>query len=295
MTDVPSADLLARYRQNDPAAAGKELFQRYADRPDATGPEPAVAPVGGSRRPGGCRTLGPTGVFFVLARGEITLKQSGDLWRLLARITIRKVYRNARRHRAELPQRRARGTRIRGDGRCPGSRRAVPPADPRGVRRPARRIAVRAGASESRAAADRPRCAWRDTRSRRSPALVERSARTVRRTLAALGEELERRPEARPAPASAPSPRPGALLSYGDIVLQQQLGRGRHGEGLPGTAAEVDMAQVAVKLLRKPAAAARDGDSPFPGGGRAAGPAAASRHRRGTRAGSAGPTAGTSW
>ena len=40
--------------------------------------------------------------FFRLAReGEVVLQQSGDLWRLLARITLRKVCRSARRHLAD--------------------------------------------------------------------------------------------------------------------------------------------------------------------------------------------------
>src|SRR5262245_52226224 len=101
MTDTPSAELLERYnRCHDESAAG-ELFRRYAGRLTAL----ARARLSHSL----AARVDPEDVvqsayrsFFLLARdGEVLLQESGDLWRLLVRITLRKVYRSARRHRAD--------------------------------------------------------------------------------------------------------------------------------------------------------------------------------------------------
>src|SRR5438132_5457239 len=100
MSDVPSHELLARYQNND-AAAAEVMFRRYSER---------LAQLARSRlsRKLAARVdaedvvLSAFRSFFLLARGaEVTLRQSGDLWRLLVRITLRKVYRNARRHHAD--------------------------------------------------------------------------------------------------------------------------------------------------------------------------------------------------
>src|SRR5438105_4011275 len=99
MTDTPSTDLLARFRQND-AAAAEALFQRYADRLTQLARSRLSRRLAARIDPEDV-VLSAYRSFFVLARGEITLTQSGDLWRLLARITLRKVYRNVRRHRAD--------------------------------------------------------------------------------------------------------------------------------------------------------------------------------------------------
>jgi hypothetical protein len=81
--------------------------------------------------------------------------------------------------------------------------------------------------------------------------LVQRSARTVRRTLAGLGEQLERRLCEVPGPVDTPVAEGATLLDYSDVVLRQQLGTGGMGKVYRafwrsrGT-------EVAVKLLRKP-------------------------------------------
>src|SRR5947199_272083 len=100
MTDLPSAELLERYRRHDEAAA-EALFCRYAERLTR------LARVRLSRRLAARVdtedvVLSAYRSFFVLARaGGVALRQSGDLWRLLVRITLRKVCRSARRHRAD--------------------------------------------------------------------------------------------------------------------------------------------------------------------------------------------------
>src|SRR5205814_774469 len=82
MSDTPSAELVARCRRQDEAAA-EELFRRYAGRLTAlararlsralaarVGPEDVVQSAYRS--------------FFLLARGgDVLLRESGDLWRLL--------------------------------------------------------------------------------------------------------------------------------------------------------------------------------------------------------------------
>src|SRR5262249_18694472 len=99
MSDVPSTELLERYRRHD-AAAAEELFRRYAER---------LVRLARSRLSRKLATrvdaedvvLSAYRSFFLLALEEVPLQQSGDLWRLLVRITLRKVYRNARRHQAD--------------------------------------------------------------------------------------------------------------------------------------------------------------------------------------------------
>ena len=100
MTDIPSSELLARFGRNDCVAA-ETLFTRYADR---------LVRLARSRLSGKLTArVDPEDVvqsayrsFFLLARdGDATIRDSGDLWRLLVRITLRKVYRNARRHLAD--------------------------------------------------------------------------------------------------------------------------------------------------------------------------------------------------
>src|SRR5262249_61920129 len=77
-------------------------------------------------------------------------------------------------------------------------------------------------------------------------AAVGRSERTVRRALAGLGEELQRR-----LTDAAPPPVPEEeLLSFADVVLQQQLGEG--GMGKVYRARLRDGTAVAGELLRKP-------------------------------------------
>ncbi len=95
-----SAELLGRYQRGDDKAADA-IFHRYLERltrlartrlssrlASRTDPEDVVLSAWRS--------------FFVGARaGKYSLRRSGDLWRLLASITLHKVYHQARRHTAE--------------------------------------------------------------------------------------------------------------------------------------------------------------------------------------------------
>ncbi len=95
-----SAELLARYREGDPEAAD-ELFYRYWER--LTG----LARTHLSEKL--ARRVDPEDVvlsayrsFFVNVReGRFTLQESGDLWRLLAQMTMNKLYRNAAHHTSQ--------------------------------------------------------------------------------------------------------------------------------------------------------------------------------------------------
>ena len=96
----PSIDLLQAFRTGSESAAA-ELFDRYVDR--LTGL--ARARLSARLR----RRIDPEDVvlstyrsFFVAARrGRYELAQSGDLWRLLARMTLNKLARQAARHQAD--------------------------------------------------------------------------------------------------------------------------------------------------------------------------------------------------
>src|SRR4051812_6028941 len=99
MKDVPSAELLERYRRHD-AAAAEELFHRYAERLVRLARSRLSRKLA-ARVDAEDVVLSAYRSFFLLARDEVPLRHSGDLWRLLVRITLRKVYRNARRHQAD--------------------------------------------------------------------------------------------------------------------------------------------------------------------------------------------------
>lgn len=99
-TEETSVEILERYRLGDSQAAD-ELFARYVGR---------LTLLARSRlSPSLARRTDPEDVvlsayrsFFIRARdGQLTLARSGDLWRLLVAITLHKVYRQARKQRAE--------------------------------------------------------------------------------------------------------------------------------------------------------------------------------------------------
>jgi len=100
MEDNWSGELLARWRAGDQQAA-TELFQRYATR---------LIALAGSRLPAKlAHRLDPEDVvqsayrsFFADARaGRFELRRGGDLWRLLAAITLHKLSRQLRRNATE--------------------------------------------------------------------------------------------------------------------------------------------------------------------------------------------------
>jgi eukaryotic-like serine/threonine-protein kinase len=239
MADTPSAELVARYCHSHDEAAAEELFHRYAGR---------LTGLARSRLSQALATrVDPEDVvqsayrsFFLLARaGKVFLRESGDLWRLLARITLRKVYRNARRHRAE----------------CRSVEREHDFADEFETAALSREPAaadVAALLDELRGALAPLNHAQRRMIEMRLEghgvetiaADVCRSTRTVRRILAAFGEELQRRL------SDAPRPEEG-LIPYCDVMLLRQLGQGGMGKVYRAHLRGSDV-PVAIKLLRKP-------------------------------------------
>jgi RNA polymerase sigma factor (sigma-70 family) len=232
MTDTPSAELLARYQRGD-ARAASELFRRYEQR---------LRQLARSRlAPRLARRLGPEDVvqsacrsFFRSARaGAFTLVEPGRLWPLLARITLRKVYRSARRHHAEC--------RAVGQEEHTTGERADPAANPADTAAVADEL--------SAALAGLPLTQRRVAELRLSgvsPAdIAERlgcSDRTVRRALDKLRSELERR-------LLSPD-ECCAMLPYGQVVLRRMLSDGGMGK-VYRAEYRPDGRPVAVKVLRK--------------------------------------------
>lgn len=98
MNEEATAEILERYRQGDPAAAD-ELFAWYVERLTRLA-RARLSPMLAVRTDPEDIVMSAYRSFFVGARaGRFTLSRSGDLWRLLATITLRKLYRQARRHR----------------------------------------------------------------------------------------------------------------------------------------------------------------------------------------------------
>jgi RNA polymerase sigma-70 factor (ECF subfamily) len=97
--DVPSAELMARWRNGDEEAAG-ELFRRYAERLLALARSRLSAWLS--------RHVDPEDVvqsayrsFFTGARaGRYALERNGDLWRLLVAITLHKLQHQVEHHSA---------------------------------------------------------------------------------------------------------------------------------------------------------------------------------------------------
>jgi DNA-directed RNA polymerase specialized sigma24 family protein len=98
--DEPSVELLAKYRQGDESAAN-ELFRRYVSRLTVLA-RAKMAPKVASRFDAEDVVLSAYRSFFVRARnGQFALTVSGDLWRLLVTIVLRKLYRHAAHHTAD--------------------------------------------------------------------------------------------------------------------------------------------------------------------------------------------------
>ncbi len=99
MENETSFQLFDRFREGDEQAAAL-LFDRYVSRLTALARSRMSAHL--ERRVAAEDVVQSVyGSFFVRAReGQYALEQSGDLWRLLAAITLNKVYRQAERHTA---------------------------------------------------------------------------------------------------------------------------------------------------------------------------------------------------
>ena len=98
--DEPSAQLLERYRDGDDAAAD-EMFRRYVDRLLRLVQSRLAARLA-SRTDAEDVVLSAYRSFFVAVRkGRFSIHRGGDLWRLLASITLHKLYRQVEHHTAE--------------------------------------------------------------------------------------------------------------------------------------------------------------------------------------------------
>jgi hypothetical protein len=96
----PSNELLAKYRDGDEQAA-TELFRRYVSRLTVLA-RARIAPKIARRFDAEDVVLSAYRSFFVRARdGQFSLAQSGDLWRLLVGIMLRKLYHQAAHHSAD--------------------------------------------------------------------------------------------------------------------------------------------------------------------------------------------------
>jgi RNA polymerase sigma factor (sigma-70 family) len=239
MTDVPSAELIARYHHGHDEAAAEELFCRYAGRLTALARSRLSRALAARVDAEDVVQSAYRSFFLLAAEGEVLLRASGDLWRLLVRITLRKVYRSARRHRADCRS-------VEREHPRPDEVEAVAlsreptPAEAAALIDELRDLLAPLGAVPRRVVEMR----LQGHEVEAIAAEVGRSARTVRRILAAFGEELERR-------TSAPPPPETGLLSYADVVLHRQLGQGGMGKVYRATWRGSDV-PVAVKLLRKP-------------------------------------------
>jgi RNA polymerase sigma factor (sigma-70 family) len=96
----PSAELLNQFCKGEPAAAAA-LHERYVARLVALA-RSRLSDSLAARVDAEDVVQSAYRSFFVRARaGEFQLHASGDLWRLLARITLRKLYRQAEHHTAQ--------------------------------------------------------------------------------------------------------------------------------------------------------------------------------------------------
>jgi eukaryotic-like serine/threonine-protein kinase len=240
MTDTPSAELLERYHHCHDEIAAEELFRRYSGRLTALA-RSRLSHAMAARVDAEDLVQSAYRSFFLLARdGEVLLRESGDLWRLLVRITLRKVYRSARRHRADCRS-------VEREHPRPDEMEAVAlsreptPAEAAALIDELRGVLAPLGAVQRRIVEMR----LQGQEAEVIAAEVCRSTRTVRRILAAFGEELERRL------SDVPPLLEEGLLAYGDVVLLRQLGQGGMGKVYRATWRGSDV-PVAVKLLRKP-------------------------------------------
>ncbi|MDZ4820837.1 MAG: ECF-type sigma factor [Planctomycetota bacterium] len=94
-----TVDLVQRYQSGDQQAA-EELFARYVDRLTRLA-RARLSPQLATRTDAEDIVFSAYRSFFVRARdGRFTLARSGELWKLLVSMTMHKLYRQARHHRA---------------------------------------------------------------------------------------------------------------------------------------------------------------------------------------------------
>ncbi len=241
-----SRELLAHYQAGDNEAA-TELFDRYVARLTAL----ARSRVGQRLK----RRIDAEDIvqsayrsFFLHAHaGDYALAEAGDLWRLLAAITLHKLHRQVERHSAGKRglQGEESSSAAAADASTPEPSAAEIVALCEGLELAMNGLAdderaVLAGLLEGRSVED-------------LAAMLGKTDRTARRMVARVREKLEQRllrGEPRNPFAPLPQPEPFAPLLYGDYLLEQLLGSG--GMGKVFRARErVSGRAVAVKALHK--------------------------------------------
>jgi RNA polymerase sigma factor (sigma-70 family) len=251
MDQLDSHDLLARYADGESAIAG-EIFERYVRRLVALA-DARIAPALRRRVDAEDVVQSAYRSFFVHAReGDYALTRPGDLWRLLAAITLHKLRDQAGRHRAaRRDYRREQAAGDDGDS----SRIAALPASPHAT--PAE---IAAAVDELEQIVGGLGDGVRDAVSLRIAGrtvdeiaqTLGRSPRTIRRYLDEARHQLARTFGAASPPDVSPLPRDDACatLNYADYVLLSLVGRG--GMGRVYRAREkATGAIVAIKALRK--------------------------------------------
>ncbi len=241
-----SRELLAHYLAGDDAAA-TALFDRYVARLTAL----ARGRIGRKLR----RRIDPEDVvqsayrsFFLHAQaGDYEVAEAGDLWRLLAAITLHKLHRQVERHTAAKRslEREEHSTPLEAGGAGPEPAAAEVVALCEGLEHALASLAV-----EERLAL----ASLLEGRSiEELAAALGKTDRTARRAVARLRDKLERQllsAEPRRTQQPMPPAEPHAPLRYGDYLLEQLLGSG--GMGKVFRARERDTGRaVAIKALHK--------------------------------------------
>ncbi len=97
---VESAELLARVREGDERVA-KTLFEQYLVRLTALARSRLAAKLAARVDPEDVVQSAYRSFFAGAREGRFSIERSGDLWRLLVTVTLRKLYRQVARHTAE--------------------------------------------------------------------------------------------------------------------------------------------------------------------------------------------------
>jgi RNA polymerase sigma factor (sigma-70 family) len=256
-----SADLLRRWTAGDEDAA-TAIFERYAERLTALARSRLAAKLAARVDPEDI-VLSAYRSFFVAAReGRFELRRGGDLWRLLAEVTLHKLYRKSEHHLAQRRSVKAEMRAIEVSSLAAHFTKQEPTPD------------------EAVAAADELEAVLRQLTERERTALELRlqgyeldeiaerlgcNERTVRRGLNAARRILTARSgqgfvpsAARNRPANSDASRHPDLrtlelatrFKWSDFVLQEQIGAGASGKVYLAKTKD-DGRDVAIKFLRK--------------------------------------------